>query len=409
MHTISLIFVCSMLAQSGDIQEILFLPRDGMPNTYYSIDTEQRLLEISYQEATANVLGKIPMEASGGAWYSPRYETLLWLEPIGSSRRGLIPSVLRGKRLDSQRIDELDLAVNIGGDEAIQPLGARWLALFEPNAFSAIFDCGTGVLHRGVPDFVARLGSRYTSVVGEIAYFGAGHRQPGFLKVALPIGEVLADIPQPEAIPELGEHEHIGVVGIHGSIALLSYGIRGEAWRKYGAFDMERKHFGGFSDEVDLCLSSDYTAQKTGAGPIEFTYISLTRLPFLAKGGPEPPPGELIQIHVDPSTCEITSWAKTEYDSRSEIAIVSDLGEVRILPRYLFDFVPMRSGFLTNHMGDMPELESHEGVVKMQQEYLHSQVGAGVSISQYGRDFTYQVRHLDIAEYRSLPSANERE
>jgi len=284
----------------------------------------------------------------------------------------------------------------IGGDEVIQPLGERWLALFQPYAFSAVFDFETEVLHRGVPGFVAQYGSRYTSVIGESAYFGAGYNQFRFSKVALPSGKVLIDTSGPEDMRALDAGEYVSVVGLHGPLALLSCGIRGEAWRKYCAFDMEDERLGEFSDKVNLYLYSDYAVREKETGLIEFTYISLTKLPSAMEASPEPPSGELLRACIDPSSLEVTFPQRVDYDSRNEIAIITDSGEVEIFPRHLFNYVPMRWGFLSRQGQNAPHSESREERVKAQQEFLDSQVGKSIPVTLYGREFNYQVRHLEI-------------
>ena len=250
MHQVVLFCACYMLAQADNIDEIRFVPFDGMSNTHYSVDAAMHLLQISYQKGIARDLGEFPVRSAVRAWYCPRYETIFWLEPIAESSQGITPCVLKRKKLDSDHISQWDLTFMIGGDEVIQPLGEQWLALFQPYAFSAVFDFETEVLHRGVPGFVAQYGSRYTSVIGESAYFGAGYNQFRFSKVALPSGKVLIDTSGPEDMRALDAGEYVSVVGLHGPLALLSYGIRGEAWRKYCAFDMESERLGEFSVSV---------------------------------------------------------------------------------------------------------------------------------------------------------------
>ena len=306
------------------------------------------------------------------------------------------PGDCRKMGVSSDHISQWDLTFMIGGDEVIQPLGERWLALFQPYAFSAVFDFETEVLHRGVPGFVAQYGSRYTSVIGESAYFGAGYNQFRFSKVALPSGKVLIDTSGPEDMRALDAGEYVSVVGLHGPLALLSCGIRGEAWRKYCAFDMESERLGEFSNKVNLYLYSDYAVREKETGLIEFTYISLTKLPSAMEASPEPPSGELLRACIDPSSLEVTFPQRVDYDSRNEIAIITDSGEVEIFPRHLFNYVPMRWGFLSRQGQNAPHSESREERVKAQQEFLDSQVGKSIPVTLYGREFNYQVRHLEI-------------
>lgn len=396
MRQVILFCTCSMLAQADYIDEIRFIPFDGMSNTHYSVDAEMHLLQISYQKGIARVLGEFPVRSAVSAWYCPRYETIFWLEPIAESSQGITPCVLKRKKLDSDHISQWDLTFMIGGDEVIQPLGERWLALFQPYAFSAVFDFETEVLHRGVPGFVAQYGSRYTSVIGESAYFGAGYNQFRFSKVALPSGKVLIDTSGPEDMRALDAGEYVSVVGLHGPLALLSCGIRGEAWRKYCAFDMENERLGEFSNKVNLYLYSDYAVREKETGLIEFTYISLTKLSSAMSASPEPPSGELLRACIDPSSLEVTFPQRVDYDSRNEIAIITDSGEVEIFPRHLFNYVPMRWGFLSRQGQNAPHSESREERVKAQQEFLDSQVGKSIPVTLYGREFNYQVRHLEI-------------
>ena len=194
----------------------------------------------------------------------------------------------------------------------------------------------------------------------------------------------------------LNAREYVSVVGLHGPLALLSYGIRGEAWRKYCAFDMESERLGEFSNKVNLYLYSDYAVREKETGLIEFTYISLTKLPSAMEASPEPPSGELLRACIDPSSLEVTFPQRVDYDSRNEIAIITDSGEVEIFPRHLFNYVPMRWGFLSRQGQNAPHSESREERVKAQQEFLDSQVGKSIPVTLYGREFNYQVRHLEI-------------
>ena len=89
MHQVVLFCACYMLAQADNIDEIRFVPFDGMSNTHYSVDAEMHLLQISYQKGIARVLGEFPVRSAVSAWYCPRYETIFWLEPIAESSQGI--------------------------------------------------------------------------------------------------------------------------------------------------------------------------------------------------------------------------------------------------------------------------------------------------------------------------------
>jgi len=89
MHQVVLFCACYMLAQADNIDEIRFVPFDGMSNTHYSVDAAMHLLQISYQKGIARVLGEFPVRSAVSAWYCPRYETIFWLEPIAESSQGI--------------------------------------------------------------------------------------------------------------------------------------------------------------------------------------------------------------------------------------------------------------------------------------------------------------------------------
>ncbi len=392
LGALALVIVCG----SDLVQQVRMLPFDGMPIQYYSIDVYGQILRVDYRNQTAQIVGILPEGAErGGWWYCPSSNTYLCAAyPNGNPWR------LMHVALDTGKILDTSLSFDVNSDHAIQPLGHRWLACYEPNGFSALLDCRSGMFYPNMPEQLAKEKTSLSSS-GNIAYSGWGFRHLTFSKTDISSDCLITTLMSPDALPQPEGRQFLRVFAIHRQYALIAYGIGGEKIRQYAVFDIER----GLCGPVSPSLRSG-TWRGTAAGSrdmdngrIEYTFIDL--LSTRTSTCPESPQSAQVErVIVDPETGEVCLGDPLEYDPRREMAVLETTGECVVLPRCRFDYVtedmilPGRDDkYLTPPIN--PEERQHR--ITEQEALLAEAVGETREVFLYDRKLHYAVRHLSIS------------